>query len=55
MMSNNARGFPHITFNTTSPIKTSIGNFEWQLISGKLEGSGYKPSYTNFYNYNEYL
>jgi hypothetical protein len=50
MMSNNARGFPHITFNTTSPIKTSIGNFEFQLISGKLEGSGYKPTYTNFDN-----
>jgi hypothetical protein len=48
MMSNNARGFPHITFNTTSPLKTSIGNFEWQLITGKLEGSGFKPSYTNF-------
>ena len=43
MMSNNAQGFKHITFNTTNPIKTIIGNFEWQLITGRLESSGFKP------------
>ena len=31
MMSNHARGFKHITFNTTKPLKTKIGNFEWQV------------------------
>ncbi|MDB5211785.1 MAG: hypothetical protein JWQ30_2612 [Sediminibacterium sp.] len=36
LMSNNAPGFAHLTFNTTRPIKTPIGNFEWQLIAGKL-------------------
>ncbi len=36
MMSNNAPGFQHLTFNTTRPIKTPIGNFEWQLVAGKL-------------------
>ncbi len=36
MMSNNAPGFPHYTFNTTKPIKTAIGFFEWQLIVGRL-------------------
>ncbi|WP_305981800.1 capsule assembly Wzi family protein [Roseivirga thermotolerans] len=43
MMSNNAEGFPHFTFNTQKPIKTQIGSFEWQFITGKLVGSGYKP------------
>ena len=43
MMSNQAQGFNHITFNTTRPMKTAIGNFEWQLVTGRLEGSGFKP------------
>ena len=43
MMSNQAQGFNHITFNTTRPIKTPIGNFEWQVVTGRLEGSGFKP------------
>ena len=43
MMSNHARGFNHITFNTIKPIHTLIGNFEWQLVTGKLEPSGYTP------------
>jgi hypothetical protein len=44
MMSNHARGFKHITFNTTKPLKTIIGNFEWQVVSGRLESSGYLPA-----------
>ena len=44
MMSNHARGFKHITFNTTKPLKTKIGNFEWQIITGRLESSGYLPA-----------
>ncbi len=36
MMSNNAPGFEHLTFNTTRPLKTPIGSFEWQLVIGKL-------------------
>lgn len=48
MMSNHAKGFKHITFNTIKPIKTFIGNFEWQLISGRLESSGYTPPRTDF-------
>ena len=43
MMSNNAQGFNHITFNTRKPIKTSIGSFEFQLLTGRLESSGYNP------------
>ncbi len=43
MMSNNAQGFPHITFNTQRPLKTKIGSFEWQILTGRLEGSGFNP------------
>lgn len=43
MMSNNAQGFPHITFNTQRPIKSKIGSFEWQLLTGRLNGSGFNP------------
>ena len=46
MMSNHARGFKHITFNTTKPLKTKIGNFEWQVITGRLESSGFNPPNT---------
>jgi hypothetical protein len=41
MMSNQAQGFNHITFNTTKPVKTLIGNFEWQVVTGRLEASGF--------------
>lgn len=43
LMSNTAPGFAHFTFNTTKPIKTSIGSFEWQIIAGRLENSGFPP------------
>ena len=36
LMSNNAPGFKHIVLNTTKPLKTPIGNFEFSLIAGKL-------------------
>lgn len=42
--SNNAQGFPHLTFNTTKPAKTFLGNFEAQMIMGRLENSGLAPS-----------
>lgn len=42
--SNNAQGFPHLTFNTSKPAKTFLGNFEGQLIMGRLENSGISPS-----------
>lgn len=43
MMSNNARGFNHITFNTLKPVNSFVGSFEWQLVTGRLESSGYTP------------
>lgn len=59
LMSANAPGFAHLTFNTTAPIKTPIGNFEWQLIGGKLvEDTSLllenRLMATNYYNPNTY-
>ena len=48
MMSNHARGFNHITFNTNKPLQTPIGNFEWQFVTGKLENSGFNPPRTDY-------
>jgi hypothetical protein len=42
--SNNAQGFPHLTLNTNKPAKTFLGNFEGQLIMGRLENSGFAPA-----------
>lgn len=39
LMSNNSRGFKHITLNTLKPIRTPIGSVEGQIIGGKLENS----------------
>lgn len=43
VMSNNAPGFLHLTLNSRAPMKTFLGHFEWQLISGFLENSGILP------------
>lgn len=41
LMSNNAPGFAHLTINTVKPITTPIGKFEFQIIGGRLEASGF--------------
>ncbi len=43
VMSNNARGFQHLTFNTNKPVNTPLGSFEFQVIGAKLENSGFAP------------
>jgi hypothetical protein len=43
LMSNNAPGFLHGTFNSVKPLKTFLGSFEFQIIGGRLEGSGVQP------------
>ena len=48
MMSNHAEGFYHLTLNSKKPLKTSIGSFEFQIISGKLENSGFTPPRTDY-------
>lgn len=57
IMSNNAPGFQHITFNSTSPVVSPVGSFEWQMISGIFKNSGILPedttrSYQGQYLYN---
>ena len=39
LMSNTARGFKHLTLNTSRPIVTPVGNFEGQIIGAKLQNS----------------
>lgn len=43
LMSNNARSFAHLTFRTQKPLRTPIGSFEWNVIAGRLEQSGFGP------------
>jgi hypothetical protein len=43
MMSNHSEGFKHITLNSNKPIKSFLGDFEFQLISARLESSGFTP------------
>ncbi|MGY6521253.1 MAG: capsule assembly Wzi family protein [Mongoliitalea sp.] len=50
LFSNNARGFPHLTLNTHKPAKTFLGNFETQLLIGRLESSNLLPSQNNDWN-----
>jgi len=47
MMSNHSTGFKHLSFNSNRPIKTRIGDFEWQFVTGRLEPSGFKPPQTD--------
>ncbi len=46
VMSNNAPGFGHFFFQTRKPVRTLIGNFEWQIIGGNL-GSNDNLPYEN--------
>ncbi len=43
IMSNNSRSFAHLTFRSQKPIQTFIGAFEWNVIGGRLEQSGFIP------------
>jgi hypothetical protein len=47
LMSNNAPGFLHAFIRTNKPIKTAIGNIEFNFIGGKLES-------TNFMSFENY-
>jgi hypothetical protein len=44
IFSNNAPGFPNLSFNTTKPAKTFFGFLEGQMVIGRLESSGFEPS-----------
>jgi hypothetical protein len=47
IMSYNAPGFLHVSFNSVKSLKTKIGSFEWQLIGGQLTNSGIIPPQPN--------
>ena len=51
LMSNTAPGFKHLTLNTSRPIKTPIGSLETQILSGRLEGSGFKSNLPDDWRY----
>jgi len=48
IMSNNAPGFANVFIKTNRPAKTPIGNFEFELIGGRLETDSLLP-YENFH------
>lgn len=39
LLTNNAAGFLHLAFNTIKPIKTPLGNVEFQTILGNLDSA----------------
>jgi hypothetical protein len=43
LMSNNAPGFLHAYIRSNRPVKTLIGNFEWQLIGSRLDSDSTRP------------
>ena len=45
LMSNNHPGFTHAIFESRRPLKTPIGNFEWQYFAGFLDPM--QKGYTN--------
>lgn len=51
LMTNSASGFMHLSFNSVKPIKTLLGSFEYQLIGGRLEDSGYTYGISSEWRY----
>lgn len=39
LLTNNASGFAHLTFNSIKPIQTKLGTFEFQAILGNLDST----------------
>ncbi|OOG78897.1 capsule assembly Wzi family protein [Algoriphagus sp. A40] len=48
LLGNNAPGFLHFTLNTRKPVKTEIGSFEGQLISGFLKSTEFLPPWPDY-------
>jgi hypothetical protein len=48
LLGNNAPGFLHFTLNTRKPVKTGIGSFEGQVISGFLESTQFLPPWPDY-------
>ncbi|MEQ8534315.1 MAG: capsule assembly Wzi family protein, partial [Imperialibacter sp.] len=45
--SNNSRPFEHLTLATSRPVRTWVGNFEGQLLMGRLQPPDFQPIYGN--------
>ena len=45
--SNNSRPFENLTLATARPVKTWLGNFEGQLLMGRLQSPDFQPLYGN--------
>jgi hypothetical protein len=43
LMTNNAPGFLHLTYESKHPLKTIFGSVEWQVITGLLNNSNIEP------------
>jgi hypothetical protein len=56
ILSNNAQGFKHLNVKTNKPLKTPIGNFEINLISGTLSrlSNQINEAWMTVTNYPEY-
>lgn len=50
IFSNNAPGFTNVSLNTHRPVKSFLGNFEGQVLIGRLESSGLGPSQSDSLN-----
>ena len=50
ILSNNANGFPHLSISNKKPIKTNLGQFNYEFIWGQLINNGFAPpmSYLSF-------
>ncbi|HSF55704.1 MAG TPA: capsule assembly Wzi family protein [Algoriphagus sp.] len=48
LLGNNAPGFLHFTLNTRKPVKTQIGSFEGQAISGFLKSTEFLPPWPDY-------
>lgn len=48
LLGNNAPGFLHFTLNTRKPVKTQIGSFEGQVISGFLKSTEFLPPWPDY-------
>jgi hypothetical protein len=48
LLGNNAPGFLHFTLNTRKPVKTSVGSFEGQVISGFLKSTNFLPPWPDY-------
>lgn len=43
ILSDNAPGFKHFTFDIVRPLKTFLGSFQGQILAGRLDGTGLPP------------